>query len=611
MASLFALLHPLRGETVLHVLGRGEILATIFTAWAVLHFHAPGRRRWLVPVWSAAALASSPFALLLLPLAYVCGSSGRWRAVPWVASGLAVATVAIVVSAQRAGWPVPTVADNPVVGTGIFTRVSSAATTVWQYLYAWIWPVPVTPDRSVTAWNATPFASVPGVVATLGVVALGLVIARLSAPWLRARARGQRRADPLPRAWLLGMLWAAFGLLFASNLFWPTASGFSARSVYLPGAGLCILLGSLVATVLRDRSWRDHGPRVAAGVLAVACLAAVWSGAQRTPVWKSDRHLFEDVTRVQPEGYRGWYELGRAFFEEANAASDPEDGEGRHDSEGDGAPSDSTGRLDDALAPDQMLARAEAAWKRSVAILDGANPAWRGLTQLYYQEAQYDSAMWAADRVRNFAPEQRDAFLAFAEGLVSLGQLEAGLAEAERGLHFYPAEPRLHEIVARVRRRQEDTDGAIASYLEAARLDPQWRMPRERVGFMLMQEGRWEQAIHTYRELQALDPGSQNANALAWSLLEWVRTRSAGGQQLSMVERTRTLDEAIRLAQEAAETTFGDERKHVEDTLAQALWEAGRRDEAILVLQRVVRNYRDTAPYQERLDAYLAQHPLD
>src|SRR5262249_42506006 len=86
------------------------------------------------------------------------------------------------------------------------------------------------------------------------------------------------------------------------------------RLLYLPSAGLCLLIGCVVA-----RAPATFPRRVALGVALVAILAAGARTWFRLPEWHDDFTLYESAARVSPRSARIRYNLGNAWLKRRDA----------------------------------------------------------------------------------------------------------------------------------------------------------------------------------------------------------------------------------------------------------------------------------------------------
>jgi formylglycine-generating enzyme required for sulfatase activity len=270
-AILFAI-HPAVAEPVAWATGRKDLLAAIFLLAAILvHIRRP--RPIVTAVLYVLALACKPSAL---PLPAILWAYDRLLA-PERKSGwlFALVPIAIADMVQTAAG-VRAIGALPETPPPLWVRVPMASALEAAHLLA---PVGLLPRYMPLA---TP---VP-----IGLVASGtLVLAGLcAAPFvLRRRAKV-----------------AAFAVAFALLTFLPAADllhrtrSVSDSYLYLPLAGLCLLLGSA-----RVPRW---APPLLAAIYLPLCFLQV-------RMWRSNVSLFAPVADAYPDSPTAWKQLGDSY----------------------------------------------------------------------------------------------------------------------------------------------------------------------------------------------------------------------------------------------------------------------------------------------------------
>jgi tetratricopeptide (TPR) repeat protein len=111
----------------------------------------------------------------------------------------------------------------------------------------------------------------------------------------------------------LGFLFFCLTFLPASNLLFPIGTIFAERLAYLPSAGLCLAAGALIAG--SAASLPALTPRrsrlVAAAVLLLGARTIV-----RNSVWWSDEGLFLNLVRTAPESAKAHYDIAYIWADE-------------------------------------------------------------------------------------------------------------------------------------------------------------------------------------------------------------------------------------------------------------------------------------------------------
>src|SRR6266508_965090 len=305
-ALLFAVA-PIHVEAVTSLVGRGEVLAAVFTLLylhlALRHFRLSSFAPRASEDTSPAASPPSPFglrrtrrlpallaALLCYALAVLTKESGSSapalalllfvfveegklrerlrrafvRGLPLLCgSGAALAGVFLL---RR--WVLGGFLKSP--GTGIFevenalfpidplSRAVNACVILFRYLGRTVFPLHLSADES--AWSIE-------VVSGKSPLAIGAVL--LLAGITAAALRGLSSRSPLA----LGFLFFCLALLPASNLLFPLGTIFDERLAYLPSAGLCLAAGALIvgSASRLDPGGGPYGPPNPLGVSGGPC----------------------------------------------------------------------------------------------------------------------------------------------------------------------------------------------------------------------------------------------------------------------------------------------------------------------------------------------------
>ncbi len=334
-ALLFAVA-PIHVEAVTSLVGRGEVLAAVFTLiylhMALRHLSLPPaatspslsglRRTRRFPALLAALLCyalavltkesgSSAPALALLLFVFVEEGKLRERLRRAFVRGLPLlcgsgAALAGVFLLRR--WVLGGFLKSP--GTGIFevenalfpidplSRAVNACVILFRYLGRTVFPLHLSADES--AWSIE-------VVSGKSPLAIGavLLLAGITAAALR------RLSSRSPLA--LGFLFFCLAFLPASNLIFPIGTIFAERLAYLPSAGLCLAAGALIAGSARSL------PALTPRRSRLLAAAVVLLGARtivRNSVWWSDEGLFLNLVRTAPESAKAHYDIAYIWAEE-------------------------------------------------------------------------------------------------------------------------------------------------------------------------------------------------------------------------------------------------------------------------------------------------------
>jgi Tfp pilus assembly protein PilF len=322
-AAFFFAIHPIHTEPLNTIVGRADLLATLFSLWAAwIWWHDAGRDHssgWRRPVAAAilfaAAMLSKESALTLVLVMLLLDGYGRvvraegshagwWRVrfrrcyapmlvVLVVCLGLRFAVLGQLTSSgeiNRLENPIRTPAEMLAPGDSAFlVRWATPLVALAKSAVMMVWPMPLRHDYSYPAFPEIRRWTDPRFV---GAVLLGalLVAAVIAAAWR-------------DRRWLvaIGMWFAPYAIV--ANVLVIIGTVFGERLLYAPSVGACMGLGLVfggtygaMRTPMRRRGW---GPRWWAVpvlvVLSLASIGAVYRVVTRNREWRSAETLLASV----------------------------------------------------------------------------------------------------------------------------------------------------------------------------------------------------------------------------------------------------------------------------------------------------------------------------
>jgi tetratricopeptide (TPR) repeat protein len=321
--ALFAV-HPIHVEAVANVVGRADVLATIFCLVAAL-------------VWVSPKLGSvSRVVLVAIAYALALGSKEIAVFLPGLLLALSWARPAGRRLAGEVARLTPTVA---VLGGYLLVRLSALGLLVQQDTAPYIAEL-TTAERLPTAvaslavmgrllfapWNLAADYG-PNVIQVVGFASAGFWMGALSAGLCIALAWQLRRRE---RLGTLALAWIGLSVLVVSNLPFAIGIWVAERTLYLASVGVGIGAAALVGAL------GAHAPSALRGTLAAATLAVAvgaWRTVDRIPSWHDTEVAFRTLAEEHPESFRGqwWlarrltdagdYEAGLRWFERATATS--------------------------------------------------------------------------------------------------------------------------------------------------------------------------------------------------------------------------------------------------------------------------------------------------
>lgn len=334
-SALFAV-HALHVEAVAQVVGRAELLTTLWALLAVWVYVVDARRKSGTPTWRypiALALAGlamlskeSGFAVVGLAAAYDVWSQ-RFSGSPRDASGsgrtgadlrgrrwssvvgrlalrrwaglFAVVMLVLTARMQVLGQlaqdrGVIDKVDNPVAHASTAGRVWTPVAVLGKYVRLLIWPDPLCHDYS---YNALPVRRTPADVGVLW--GLACLAAMVVGAWRSSRRQGR-------------VLWCILFFLLSyaivSNTFALSGTIFAERLMYFPSVAFCWAVAVAVVAAMPSGGDDRGSPRrsrwAVAVVLSLACTAHVFLAVRRGEVWRDERIMIADALRVTDDSCR-------------------------------------------------------------------------------------------------------------------------------------------------------------------------------------------------------------------------------------------------------------------------------------------------------------------
>jgi tetratricopeptide (TPR) repeat protein len=536
-ALLFAV-HPIHVEAVTSLVGRGEVLASVF---ALLYLHLAlaffERRRSGVATLAAALLCyalsvltkesgTSAPAMAFLLFVYATEGPLAERLRRAFARGLPVflgsaAVLAGVFSLRR--WVLGGFLKSPEAGVfevenalahvGPWPRAVNACVILFRYLGRIVFPLHLSADESAWSIEVVPPGSVVAIAAL--VLLTAIIVAAL-----------RRLPGGSPVA--LGFLFFCLALLPASNLVFAIGTIFAERLGYLPSAGLCLSAGALLAggagTLAELAPLRRR-------ILVAAALLLSARSVVRNAAWWNDEGLFLNLVRTAPDSAKAHYDIAYVWAGARQYVRAREQYEWATDIYEDYWDAwAGKGRMEKELG---LYDEAEESYKKAIASNADYENGYFGLGLV--REARGDLA-GAEEIYRKGLAQKRESLpLAYRLALARsrLGW-PAALPDWKKAVELGPATPSVHADFAAWLARVGKWEEAAREARQALRLDP-----------------RYQQALRLLAERDALS-GRSLAEALArekiyrlsrspadWALLLRASEKSeAYGRRLAQLKRS-------------------------------------------------------------------------
>jgi protein O-mannosyl-transferase len=380
--AVFAV-HPVHVEAVANVIGRGDVLMTMFTLLGVLAFldrtQGTARRAAGVAIAYALALLSKENGIALPGLLVILAWLTRpgTAAIPAGASTASGAHDTTDSTRSRlvsdAMVILPTVAvligylalRYQILGTLVHVDTAPYITTLspLERTTTAIANVTHTMRLLLVPWDLSVDYG-PAVVTTTGLLSLrfaaGLGILVFGAVGGFLMLEHDRRGS-------LAVAWIAVSTFVVSNLAVGIGVWVAERTLYLPSVGVVIAVVAL-ATFVETRPDRRFG-RLLAGILVLAVVAGTWRTLSRIPSWQSTDTVLDTLADEHPESFRSQWWVAQRLTN----AGDPDRGLEWFDRAIETNPNDYRLRLDRVRA--LLLAGRSVQAEEAVAGLPGGDPA--------------------------------------------------------------------------------------------------------------------------------------------------------------------------------------------------------------------------------------------
>lgn len=284
---LFAV-HPVHVEAVANIVGRAELMTTLFTLLAVYAALGPDRLGWSMAALALGLLSKETAATApaLIVWGWIVGiarppARRRWAyAVAWAALAVGYLAVRWAILHSYTGFHV--LAAVFVGASPLAVRLTAIAAFA-DFARLLVFPLTLRVEYSPAERTlvTSPLDGRCG----LGLLCLAAWAALVVLAWRRGR-----------RIEAFGLGWVAIGLLPVANLFFPIGVLVAERTLYLPSVGLALAVAA----------WLRHLPT--RRVMLLAGAVALLGGArtvERVPVWRNSRTVTLSVLEDSPRSYSG------------------------------------------------------------------------------------------------------------------------------------------------------------------------------------------------------------------------------------------------------------------------------------------------------------------
>ena len=632
-AAVFAV-HPLHVESVAWVIGRKDILATVFYLSSVLAYirftEMPRGRRgghyllavalFVLGLLSKSIAITLPVALLLWHWwqhGRVTLTDGS-RTLPFFLVGLGIGL---------ADYAYSTSLESVAFAYTLLERGLIAAHALTFYAGKLLWPVGLI--GIYPHWE-------PGIGDALawgGVVGFAAVVAVLWC-WRRQLGRG-------PLAGVLFFAVALSPVLGFVDFGYMQFSFVADRYQYLGGIGLIAVVAGAVGRACQRGlgalpAHRTRPAQLAIGAVGAAILAVAglltWNQAG---IYRDDGTFFTHVIAHNPQARSAYYNLGTYLETEGRYGEAQAAYETAHELQPDApAPLNNIGAM---LSKQGHKEEAMARYREALRLNPQYPKAMKNLVELLInagallsKQGRPEEAAARFREVLRFNPQHQVAMRNMAAVLMNQERHAAALASAQQVIAHYPDDAQAHQLLGALLSKQGRPEEANTHFREALRLNPQHptamrdiagmqmnqgryaeahaiyqtaleREPddpdlRNNIGVLLEKQGRHEEATARYRETLRLNPQHQNAmRNLATLLINAGALLEKQGRPEAAAARFR---EVLR---------FNPQHQVAMRNMAAVLMGQGRHAAALAAAQQVIAHYPDDAQAHQLIGALLSK----
>ena len=520
-AMLFAL-HPIHTEAVTSIVGRAEMLMSLFSLLAMQYYlkarsaPQPLARHLFVSCMLCYLLACfskengiTVPALLLLAEVTLCLHTGNWdrfkrenlrRAVlcytTFAGMGVMYLLIRFMVLGHLATANQNFTVRGSLIGFPWHLQFANALQYFAQYLRLLFFPVRLSSDYSYNQFPA--HATIWHWDIGIGALLLVLVIAVM--------LFSVRRAPPV----FFGLAFFMLTFLPVSNFIIPIIALLAERALYLPSFGMLLAVAWVFDAVLQKLEVFSERRPARAFVYAILAVIAILF-AVRTVVrnrdWKDEITLFSSAVRVCPD-------CGNCYS-----------------------------CLGDALAEAGRFQEADAAYNRSLEIIPDHGVFWFRKANALLKSNKIDEAIEAYKNAVHFEPQLSDACDQLGRLYIGMGRLDEALFWALKAVAIQPGKALFHYNLGYILQRQHKPGEALRQYREAAALNPDEPSYAFNLGLVQRDLGDLDNALANFQKAAELDPKNEKY---------WMTYADAALKRGSLQAAAQALDEFIKVSTNVA-----------------------------------------------------------
>jgi tetratricopeptide (TPR) repeat protein len=316
-AAIFAV-HPVHVEAVANLVGRAEVLSSVFYLVACLLFCRWREDLGIARTGALCALFALAFltkeSAVTLPGVFflldgfftdrAVREAGAYVRQRWTLYAGLVATAGLILAGRKAvlGSLAHPLAPFGADVLGEIPRIWTVAAAWPHYLRLLVFPADLSVDygpavlKIFYGWSAA------------GLLGVGLVLAVLVLALWAWRTPAAVPGGSPPRAVSFGIVWFVITISPTANVAFLSGVLLAERTLYLPSVGFAVCAGWIVSSIHVER------PRLAATLLVLAVGLGSARTITRNPVWKDNLTVFNSLLQDHPESGRAQWALGDVLF---------------------------------------------------------------------------------------------------------------------------------------------------------------------------------------------------------------------------------------------------------------------------------------------------------
>ena len=524
-ALLFAI-HPIHTEAVTGVVGRAELISSIFFILTILQYKKETRMSLAcVPVFTSIAMLSKEQGITVLGVCFVyevflIQGLDSWlrpnsshqstsssikksieRIVVLVLTGLALLYIRFQVMGSN--LPVFTNFDNPAS-----YESAPVKQLTWCYLIAVNFWLLLSPSELCCDWTmkTIPLLEELGDLRNLATLSTAVLLLSLGmAAVFGSRSRHRRHTL------IMSLSLISIPFLPASNLFFPVGFVVAERVLYLPSMGFCLLVALGLERLLA----------VKPGFLKVVFVALVSSHGAKTVLrnydWNSELSIFKSGIAVNPNNAKLWNNVGHAY----EALEDFKSALHYFEKAADVQPDDigahiNVGRTQNNLGNHD---NAESAYLKAKSLMPQPKPGQPYTARIAPQHlsvflnlgnliAKDPNRLEEADTLYKRAISMRSdyiqAYINRGDVLIKMGRHQEASDVYAKALTFEPDNPDLHYNLGVVHIEMGKPLEALAHFDRALSIDPDHIQALTNSAVLMQETGRQELRPKAYERLHAV-----------------------------------------------------------------------------------------------------------